>query len=150
MDTLRCTSPVPFSEELDHVKTYLQLERLRFGEDLQMEYDIRETEFKLPPLTLQPLAENAIKHGMMGREGEFHITIRSVRKGNCYEIQVIDDGVGFDPKEEKQDGRSHVGLANVGKILLLMVDGKLQVNSRPGQGTCVTIRIPAYKEEKHL
>ena len=150
MDTLRCTSPVPFAEELDHVKTYLQLERLRFGADLQMEFDIREKEFKLPPLTLQPLAENAIKHGMMGREGEFHITIRSVRKGNCHEIQVIDDGVGFDPKEEKQDGRSHVGLANVRKILLLMVDGKLLVDSCPGQGTCVTIQIPVKKEEKNL
>lgn len=150
MDTLRCTTLIPFSEEIEHVKTYLQLERLRFGEELQVTYDLREKEFKLPPLTLQPLAENAIKHGMMGREGVFHITIRSFMAGDFYEIQVLDDGVGFDPTEEKHDGRSHVGLSNVRKILSLMVDGRLLVDSRPGKGACVTIQIPVKKEAKHI
>lgn len=146
LDTLQCTSPIPFSEEIEHVKTYLQLEKLRFGEELHVEYDIREKNFELPPLSLQPLAENAIKHGMMGREGVFTIRICSEKKEKYYEIRVIDDGVGFDPKEEKRDARSHVGISNVRKILSLMVEGTLLVDSRPGKGTCVTIQIPIKKE----
>lgn len=150
LDTLRCASPIPFSEEIEHVKTYLELEKLRFGEELQVEYDIREKNFKLPPLSLQPLAENAIKHGMMGREGVFTIRICSEKREKYYEIRVIDDGVGFDPKEEKHDGRSHVGISNVRKILSLIVEGTLQVDSRPGKGTCVTIQIPVKKEDMRL
>ena len=68
MDSLRSKVPVPFSREMEHVKHYLHLEQIRFGDDLHVEYDIQEDDFFLPTLTIQPIVENAVKYGVGNKE----------------------------------------------------------------------------------
>lgn len=86
--------------------------------------------------------ENAIRHGMMGREGLFHICIRTRELDTCYEVVVEDDGVGFDISEIMDNSRNHVGIRNVRSRLAQMVGGTLTIESEPGKGTRVTIKIP--------
>ena len=68
LDSIASENLVPFSEELEHTKTYLWLEKLRFGKDLRVEYSIDSQSFKVPPLSLQPIVENAVKHGVTKKE----------------------------------------------------------------------------------
>lgn len=99
MSTLNTRELVPFSRELDHIKTYLFLEQLRFGAELQVVMDIGTTDFMLPALTVQPLVENAVKWGIGKREdgGTVRLTTRMTPLG--VEIVVSDDDVGFDTKK---------------------------------------------------
>ena len=71
--------PVPFSREMEHVKHYLHLEQIRFGDDLHVEYDIQEDDFFLPTLTIQPIVENAVKYGVGNKEEGGTVWIESHR-----------------------------------------------------------------------
>lgn len=117
MDALGSQGAIPFLQELEHVKHYLNLEQIRFGDVLQVVYDISETDFELPVLTLQPIVENAVKHGICGKEETGTVTIQTMRKEAEYVIRVSDDGFGFDTgilKEVPKKGeRSHIGIMNV-------------------------------------
>ena len=146
LDAIDRTLPVTFQEELSHVRTYLWLEKMRFGDELHVSFDIKAEHFLLPALSVQPIVENAIRHGMMGREGVCNICIRSEEKEAFSEIVVEDDGVGFDMTQMQEDGKNHVGITNVRKRLEQMVNGTLTIESEPGKGTRVTIRIP--REDK--
>ena len=98
MDSLTREGLIPFRTELEHTRTYLELEQLRFPDELHIVYDLQCTEFSLPPLTLQPLAENAVRHGVREKtSGEGTVTIAAREYGDRYEISVTDDGNGFDP-----------------------------------------------------
>ena len=145
MDSLQSSSPIPFEEELDHTKTYLMIEQMRFGDDLKIEYDIGCSNFRLPALTLQPLAENAVRHGICHRENGGTVIIRTERIGDKIHISVIDDGVGFDTSKEKNDGNTHIGLKNVRTRLRSMVNGELAVTSEVGKGTTATIILTEEK-----
>lgn len=140
VDSLKRETPVSFDVELKHVKTYLALEKMRFDDDLNIIYDIQETHFSIPALTIQPLVENAVKHGLKEPVQMITITIRTQELEDHYQIEVIDDGVGFDFNNE--DGPSHVGLRNVKNRLKEMCRGTLLIRSAPGQGTHVIISIP--------
>ena len=140
VDSLKRETPVSFDVELKHVKTYLALEKMRFDDDLNIIYDIQETHFSIPALTIQPLVENAVKHGLKEPVQMITITIRTQELEDHYQIEVIDDGVGFDFNNE--DGPSHVGLRNVKNRLKEMSRGTLLIRSAPGQGTHVIISIP--------
>ena len=139
MDSLTSRGLIHFSQERKHVETYLRLEKLRFGDMLQVEYDIREEDFLLPPLTVQPLVENAVKHGVCQKRQGGTVTLRTRRDGDDVTITVEDDGVGFDPDQPLQDGRSHVGIQNVRSRLRQMANGTLDIRSVPGVGTAATI-----------
>lgn len=102
----------------------------------------------LPVLTLQPIVENAVRHGITRKETPGTIRVRAERADQGHRIVVEDDGVGFDPALSKADGRSHTGLANVRHRLHAMCAGRLCVKSAPGQGTVVTIDIPAKQEAR--
>ena len=134
--------PVEFSKELKHVQTYLWIEKIRFQEELQVVYDIQTEDFIIPALTVQPLVENAVKHGMMGSENVCTITIRTKCVERGYQVIIEDDGCGFDPEEVKNDGRKHVGIESVRNRLRFMVGGILTVRSVIGKGTTVIIEIP--------
>ena len=142
MDSLTSDKPIPFSAELEHVKNYLALEQLRFGDALRVEYDIGETNFLLPPLTLQPIVENAVRHGIRKREDGGTVFISVRRAGNRFCIQVRDDGPGFDPGSLPAGDRVHIGISNVRRRLGLL-GGSLEVSSVPGEGTTITIFVPA-------
>ena len=149
MDSLSENKPIPFLTELEHTKTYLELEQLRFGDDLHVEYDLQCTDFLMPTLTLQPLAENAVRYGVRGNEsGAGTVTIRTREYDDRYEITVADDGPGFDPAHPTDDDtRSHTGLRNVQEWLHHISSGTLHVESAPGEGCRATIVLP--KEDKH-
>jgi len=144
MDALQTNAPIPFAEELEHTREYLTLEQMRFEEKLTVRYDIQCEAFSLPPLTLEPIAENAVRHGVRGNsDGRGEVAIATREYPDHYEITVTDTGPGFDPeKQPKDQGRSHIGLRNVRERLTQMCGGSLNIASAPGKGTCVTITIP--------
>lgn len=143
MDSLTSRDPIPFSKELLHVKNYLALEKQRFGDRLTVVYDIRSEGFDLPPLTIQPIAENAVRHGIMKRDSGGVLTISSLESDSYYEVIVEDDGVGFDSGSSRPDDETpHIGIANVRRRVEELVNGSVDTISTPGKGTKVTIRIP--------
>lgn len=145
LDSLSRKEPVTFEQELKHTRNYLELEQKRYGERLHIAYDIKATAFSLPTLTLQPIVENAVNHGLSEREEGGTVRISSEETERAYLITVEDDGVGFDASAPGEDGRLHIGIANVRGRLRAMCGGTLTVKSAPGEGTTAVIAIP--KEE---
>ena len=132
---------IPFEKELEHTRTYVQIEETRF-QNIHVAYDIRDSGFSLPPLTLQPIVENAIRHGVRIRDkGVVKVITR--KQNGFHEILIRDNGVGFDAEKIETSDRSHVGLRNVRERIESMCAGTLTVDSRMDEGTTVTIRIPA-------
>lgn len=145
LDSLRNQEPVPFATELGHIRTYVELEKKRFGDILSVEYDINEQNFKVPSLGLQPIVENSIKHGIRGKNAPGHIKIGTYKVSEGYQIIIEDDGIGFDMNMPvKDDGRSHVGMINVKERLRQMCDASVTVESSPGNGCKTEIIIPEY------
>ena len=141
LDSLGQSGCIPFEKELEHTKTYAQIEMVRF-ENITVEYDLQDLEFSIPPLSLQPLVENAIRHGVRIRD-EGIVRVSTRRKSDCHEITVEDNGVGFDTKEIEQADGKHIGVRNVRERIEKMCGGTLTIESKIGAGTTVTIRIPA-------
>ena len=133
---------VPFSQELEHTMKYLKLEKMRFEDRVRVYFDIRVDNFEIPSLTLQPLVENAVKHGVCKKAEGGTIVIRTTESEKEYLVEVIDDGVGFDPDVPPSDGRVHVGVTNVKNRLKNMVNGRLDISSTINKGTRMSIHIP--------
>ena len=90
----------------DHFdKNYLELEQMRFGSRLNVIYDAPVTDFLIPPLTLQPIVENAVRHGIVKREEGGTLTISTAGTSEACTVTVTDDGIGFDPLKPMQDGK---------------------------------------------
>ncbi|MDI3280550.1 MAG: histidine kinase [Bacillota bacterium] len=144
-----------FREELEFVRTYLYLEKARFKEKLSVRYriDPRVYQVEVPVLTVQPLVENAVKHGIGRKVEPGTVEVAARLSGRYLEIVVRDDGVGIPPEKLSrilQPGFASgngVGLNNVWERLkrLYGEDSLLQVESTPGSGTTVLIRIPAAR-----
>ncbi len=145
---LEQTKPIPLEQELAHTRFYLNVEQLRFPDSFTVEWDIRCPDIRLPALTLQPLAENAVRHGLRKKEGPGRLVISTDRIDREWILRVEDDGVGFDPDAPlPRDGRPHIGLNNL-RSRLALVHGTLELNSSPGRGTTATIRLPIEKGNK--
>lgn len=144
MDSLKSSKRIPFEQELKHVKAYLSLEKIRFGDMLQVEYDIETRDFTVPPLSIQPLVENASKHGVGEKENGGTIWIRTREEASCYCIIICDDGVGFDMDAAltENDNKTHVGIENVREHIEKQCGGKMEIVSKVGEGTTITIKIP--------
>lgn len=142
---------VPFETELGYVKSYLAIEAARFANRLQMIYDIKfKAKCVIPPLILQPLVENAVRHGLLAKKEGGTIRISARKQQNFLVIRVEDDGVGM-PGEKVQlllhdclPGAG-VGVSNVNHRLKNIYGEELRIESREGKGTSVTIRIPLIK-----
>lgn len=130
---------IPFSEELEHTKAYLAVEQAQFEDMLFVEYDIAHTQFRVPPLTLQPIAENAVKHGLDPDSEPLHLLIRTKRTGSGSRIIVEDNGRGF---ESYDNNEPHTALANIQQRLEMMCNGSLTIAPREGGGTVVEVNIP--------
>ncbi|MBF6143451.1 histidine kinase [Nocardia farcinica] len=150
------------SDELRNIERYLALERARFGDALQVRLRIAPEVLGvvLPFLALQPLVENAVRHGIAGRPGGGVITIEASDAGTDCLISVEDDGAGMDPEllrsgalDAVADGpagageSAHVGLANVDDRLRAAFgnDYGLVVETAPGAGTKVSLRVPKFR-----
>ena len=137
---LNNAKPITFSQEMNHVKHYTDIEQVRFP-DMTIQYDLRSVEFLLPALSVQPLVENAIKHGLMGLEEGGIVTISAYETDDSYVVEVTDDGVGFD-MNAGYDETKHVGIKNIRGRIESMCGGTLTIESKIGSGTKATIRIP--------
>ena len=137
---LDSVTPIRFAEEIKHVEYYVNIEKVRFP-DMNIEYDVETTEFVLPALSVQPLVENAIKHGLMRLETGGTVVIRSYETPTHFCVEVKDDGVGFDTSLPIDD-KKHVGLRNIRGRLKAMVNGDLILESKINVGTKAVIMIP--------
>ena len=137
---LDSVTPIRFEQELKHVEYYINIEKVRFP-DMNIEYGVEATEFVLPALSVQPLVENAIKHGLMRLETGGTVKIHSYETSTHFCVEVTDSGVGFDV-DATIDEKKHVGLRNIRGRLKAMVNGALILESEPGVGTKAVIMIP--------
>lgn len=137
---LDSVTPIRFVDEIKHVEYYVNIEKVRFP-DMSIEYDVEATEFVLPALSVQPLVENAIKHGLMRLETGGTVKIHSYETPTHFCVEVTDDGVGFDT-DAPIDEKKHVGLRNIRGRLKAMVNGALVMESKPSVGTKAIIMIP--------
>lgn len=143
MDSINLPTPVPFSKELEHTKAYISIEKLRFP-DLTVDFDIQDSVFLIPALSIQPMVENAIKHGIRPRlEPGGKIIIHSFFDGENHVVEISDNGVGFSGDEPIDKSRSHIGVMNTRKRIEDMVGGFFEIASTPGEGTKVTFVIPS-------
>ena len=139
-------STIRLENEMEHVRYYTEIEKVRFP-DMTVLFDIQCESFSLPPLTVQPLVENAVKHGLMGLESGGSVKISAYESIGHYCVRVEDDGVGFDTTV-LQDPRKHIGIRNIRARLEAMCDGILTVESTPGVGTVATVMIPKKRGGK--
>ena len=131
---------INLEDEIDHIKTYINIEQTRFGDNIKCIYDLGVTDIKIPPLSVQPLVENAVKHGISKQVGDGVIILSTYQdKKNVY-IRVKDNGLGFDIETLKDSKR--VGFNNIKDRLSLYLDGTIKLESKIGVGTVVTITIP--------
>ena len=147
MDSIGQTGVIPFQKELDHTKLYVEIEQMRFEDALTVRYDVACTDFSIPALTLEPLVENAIRHGVRKNPGGRGTVVISTSETPArFAVSVTDDGPGFDPAALPADGKSHVGLPNVRERLEQVCGGSLDIQSAPGRGTVATIILPKRQE----
>lgn len=133
------TNLIPFSDELKHIKTYLALEKIRFEDRLNVTYDIKTKNFKIPPLSIQPIVENAVKHGLMKKIEGGTITIKTTEDDQTYCVEISDDGVGFDVNKLQKSDNKHIGLRNVSYRLSTMCHGEMMIHSEIDKGTTVMV-----------
>lgn len=143
MDSLKNRNPIPFEQELNHVMNYLYLEQQRFQQRLRVIYDVPVTDFLVPPLSLQPLVENAVRHGVLKKEDGGVVTIRTQETKDRYEVIITDNGIGMEKSKNFSDlgEHAHIGIDNVRSRLETMVRGSLEIESDDA-GTTVTMYIP--------
>ncbi|NRR03928.1 response regulator [Brevibacillus sp. RS1.1] len=141
---------ISLHDELDLVRSYLYIEKQRFGDRLQVEWDLDpDLDFCLPPLSIQPLVENAIKHGLMQRTSGGTVWIHIKDKEEYFEISIQDDGEGIAEEDLNQlfsqtrhgKKKASVGLRNIERRLRQLYNQGLTINSSPEQGTIVTFGI---------
>ena len=129
IDSLDQPKLIPFPKELEHTRVYSEIEMIRFP-SIRIEYDTEDVDFRLPALTVQPIVENAIRHGVRGKaEGVVRISTRKIN--GFHEIGITD-------------------IRSVRERLAGMCSGTMTVESRIGAGTRVTIRIPAEEAGEKL
>ena len=146
IDSISQSSLIPFRKELEHTRIYADIEMMRFPY-IHISYDIKEDDFELPALSIQPMVENAIRHGVRGR---YNGSVKIMTRGEENEIviSVIDNGKGFDPEGTEEAGGMHIGIRNVRERIEVLCGGSLEIESEPGKGSTVTIRLPRRKEKE--
>lgn len=142
LESIKSPNLISLDTELKHIDTYFSFEKMRFGDKLNFEKDIRIKNFVIPPLSIQPLVENAIKHGINKKKEGGTVKLTTYETDTDYCIEVKDDGVGFVVGAEYDKTRSHIGLENVTNRLEYMCKGRMKVESEVGVGTTVVVLIP--------
>ncbi|MDO4732579.1 MAG: histidine kinase [Bacillota bacterium] len=142
MRALESDGLIWFKEELSHTKCYLDIEKMRFGDQLCVKLNTQKMHFRIPSLTLQPIVENAVRHGARKNENGGFVSVSTVEHTDHFEVLVEDDGPGFDPEQPLDDGNLHLGIRNVQERLRRMCGGELRIESDPSGGTRVHIILP--------
>lgn len=136
---------VSFVDELEHTRAYLAVEQAQFEDSLSVDFDTPITMFRIPPLTLQPIVENAVVHGLRGSNAPIHISVVTRRTDTSNEIIVEDNGPGFAATDNNEP---HIALNNIRQRLEMMCRGTLTISLREGGGTRVKVTIPLDKTEE--
>ena len=170
LESISGSKEIPFSDELRHIRAYLNIEKIRFEDRLNVVEDIQAKSFLVPPLSIQPLVENAVKHGICRKMDGGTVTISSREEKDAYVVVIEDDGEGFDvsvmeetarneisrpewkkDREETEydrnlrqysDEGNHIGLMIIRFRVQEISGGSLKIESRQGEGTKVTVRFP--------
>ena len=145
MKSLESPEPVPFREEVEAISCYLRIEQIRFRQRLRVVWDLEEDNFSVPPLTIQPLVENAVRHGVCQKPEGGTVTIASRRTEEAILVEITDDGVGFDVSAVEESGG--IGIRNLRLRLREQLGAVLDIQSTPGKGTVQTVRIPLRRKE---
>ena len=150
MESISTDTLIPFAEELEHVKCYVGLQQLRFGDELKVDYDLECTDFRLPTLTLQPLVENAIRYGARKREdGNGFVRVETRAYDDRFEVSVIDNGPGIDQVTTGYDeGKVGIALENVRNRLQLICGGRLEIGPGEDSGVRATMILPRDNDSK--
>jgi len=143
LSSLSETKLIPFESEFRHIETFIALEKIRFNDRINTYFDIKAKDFFVPPLSLQPIVENAIKHGILNRIEGGTLTIRTFETDDAYVVRIIDDGVGFDINSVDFESNTHIGINNIKSRLNAMCNAEIEIESEPGQGT--EVRVTFYK-----
>lgn len=143
LSNLNKNEPIPFLDEIQHTKTYVEIEKVRFS-NIDVEFDLQITDFKVPALSIQPLVENAIKHGVRARKRGL-VKVKSFETDLFYAVEIADNGKGFDVGSLESMGSEHYGLKNVKKRLEVMADAEMRIYSVIDRGTVASIYIPKNK-----
>ncbi|MBN2897952.1 MAG: histidine kinase [Clostridia bacterium] len=145
---------ITVKEEIQRIRAYLKIEKARFGEKLNVAYELEgDLEDEIPPLIIQPLVENAVKHGVNKSIDGGKVLIRVKEHEEAIVISVIDNGVGMSDvalkKIQHYDEECGIGFSNVYKRLKTLYGNRAQltVQSKIGQGTQVDIKIPRMAKE---
>ena len=133
------TRLIRVSKELEHTEYYIGIEKVRFP-DIEFITEMNCCDFSIPALTIQPIVENAVKHGILKRESGGTIKVKLYETDSSYFISVKDNGVGFDVSELERE--NHIGLRNIKSRLEAMCGGILRIESIVGVGTKITVEIP--------
>ena len=137
----------PLKQELEFVDDYLDIEVVRFGrEKLQIRKEIEPEALDtvVPSMILQPLVENAIRHGIAPKIEGGTITLRAHRRNGRLRVEVADDGVGIPPEKQTGIYESGIGISNVRERLKVLYgqEFSFDINSQPGKGTAIRLEIP--------
>ncbi len=135
---------IPFSQELQHTKTYADIEMLRF-ENVTVEYNIECDNFLVPALSVQPMVENAIRHGVRGK-AKGVVLVTAQKRSKDYVVQIKDNGIGYIKQSKQMDKHEHIGIGNVKERIEMMCGGTFDISMIKGVGTTVTLTIPEMKE----
>jgi len=143
MTVMSKNCPVSFKDELDNAMLYISLERLRYGDDLDVHYYLTTTQFILPTLTLQPLIENAIGNAVGTKRGEQgRITIGTDEYSDRYEVVITDNGSGYLTDSSQDAAMRIAGIDNIKNRLRVVCGGDLRVETAGGKGSTVTMILP--------
>ncbi len=135
---------IPFSEELEHILAYLQLQKIRNG-NLKFALECKITDFQVPRHSIEPMVENAVKHGIGGNQNTGNVVVRTYLRAEGYAVQVIDDGIGFHVKELQDTGDT--SLVHLVSILEKTCNAQVEMISHEGKGTVITIVLPMLEND---
>ncbi|GIN56937.1 hypothetical protein J8TS2_12560 [Lederbergia ruris] len=148
-DSQNIQTLVAIDHELELVRSYLYIEKVRFGERLQVKWEIPESlHTEVPPLSIQTIVENAVNHGILKRQEGGYICIRILDNDTHYDISITDNGVGMEERHiqqimnESSHQLSQVGIRNTNKRLKQLFGTGLIIESQTGRGTTVRFKIP--------
>lgn len=142
MEFATSNKPILFAKELEHIEKYVSIEKRRFGERVNVVYNIKEKDFEIPALSVQPLVENAIKHGISKKRKGGTVEISTWRGANEIHILISDDGKGYDMNQPFSTDRVHLGLSIVEDRLKRICNGTFSIASELDKGTTCEITIP--------
>ncbi len=147
IDALSSDALIPFDTEMRHIRQYIALEQADPSRQFHFDYELNVRSFSLPALTVQPIVENAVKHGALThRDGSGRVCLTTEKIGTFIRITVTDNGTQNAGLTDAQRKNRGVGIENTRKRLMTLCGGSLQINARPG-GTQATILIPSQEDE---